>query len=146
MRRHEALAELSRDHHQALAAALVLKRAGEQDAAEAARRFLEFWREHGSLHFRIEEELLLPGYAEHADPGEEAVVRVLVDHVVIRRQAARLERGDAPVADLVALGERLEAHVRHEERVLFPRIEEALPEDELIALGQRIAAAEAGTA
>jgi iron-sulfur cluster repair protein YtfE (RIC family) len=29
------------------------------------------------------------------------------------------------------LGERLERHIRHEERVLFPLIEEALPDDEL---------------
>lgn len=29
------------------------------------------------------------------------------------------------------LGERLERHIRHEERVLFPMIEEALPDHEL---------------
>lgn len=33
-------------------------------------------------------------------------------------------------------------HVRHEERVLFPMIEEALPEDELARLAQRIEEAE----
>ena len=42
------------------------------------------------------------------------------------------------------LGERLERHIRFEERELFPMIEVALPDDELTQLGDAFARAEAG--
>lgn len=56
-----------------------------------------------------------------------------------------LERSADPgPATLRELGERLEHHIRSEERVLFPMIEEALPVDELERLGAAFARAEAG--
>lgn len=142
MKRSVALQPLSRDHHQALAVAQRLRRAdGESEAAAARDAFLEFWRSHGNEHFREEEELLLPAYAEHGDPGHPLVVRVLVEHVVIRQRARRLAGSAAPAAaDLRDLGERLASHVRLEERELFPLIESALPGDALDALARALAA------
>ena len=68
---------------------------------------------------------------------------MLTDHVEIRRRAGELGDGaDAGAAQLNALGEMLSDHVRHEERVLFPMIEEALSDDELGELAQRIDEAE----
>jgi hemerythrin-like domain-containing protein len=143
MKRSEALQPLSRDHHRALEVALKLRRATEADVAEVSREFLTFWREHGALHFRVEEDVMLPAFARHGDPTSPEVVRVLTDHVEIRRRAADLEAGpDSPASDLNALGEMLNDHVRHEERVLFPLIEESLPTDELVELAQRVEEAE----
>jgi hemerythrin-like domain-containing protein len=143
MKRSEALRELSRDHHRALEAALRLRRATDADARRAAAGFLAFWRDHGALHFRLEEDVILPGVASHLNPTDPAVVRVLTDHVEIRRRAVELGDGaDAGAAQLNALGEMLSDHVRHEERVLFPMIEEALSDDELGELAQRIDEAE----
>jgi hemerythrin-like domain-containing protein len=144
MRRHEALAELSRDHHQALACALVMKRARPESAADTAAAFLAFWRAHGAKHFRIEEEILLPAFARHHDPHDEVVTRVLAEHVEIRRDAQRIEGGPCDAALLNDLGTRLDAHVSHEERTLFPIVERELPEGELIELARAIAAAESG--
>ena len=146
MKRSESLAALSRDHHQALYQAMRLRRAGEDDLAEVREAALEFWSGHGALHFRIEEELLLPGFARHADPDQEAVARVLLDHVWLRERFAALREERLDLAGTHELGERLERHVRHEERVLFPLIESALPDEELAALGRAIAAAEASGA
>ena len=71
-------------------------------------------------------------------------MRVLVEHVDLRRRAQALADTDAPaLADLHELGARLRTHIRHEEDVLFPLIEESLPHDELVALGAAIARAEA---
>ena len=42
------------------------------------------------------------------------------------------------LAALRELGERLESHIRHEERVLFPMIEEALPMEELEQLATAV--------
>jgi iron-sulfur cluster repair protein YtfE (RIC family) len=73
------------------------------------------------------------------------VVRVLVEHVEIRRQASEVASGGDPgCAELRELGELLEGHIRHEERVLFPLIEDALPRDELRRLAVALEAAEAG--
>jgi len=92
---------------------------------------------------RVEENVMLPAFAQHGDPTCPEVVRVLTDHVEIRRRAADLESASDPdAADLNALGEMLNDHVRHEERVLFPLIEESLPPAELEALAQRIDEAE----
>jgi hemerythrin-like domain-containing protein len=142
MKREEALQDLSRDHHDALYRALRMKRASESDLEQVSADMLEFWGEHGARHFRIEEEVLLPAFAAHGDPEHPAVVRVLVDHVWIRERMQRLAERDLDVPAVHDLGRRLDAHVRHEERVLLPLIEQGLPDDALAHLGKRIAAAE----
>lgn len=141
MKRSEALQPLSRDHHQALAVALSLRRADAESAGAAAASFLEFWRSHGQAHFREEEEILLPAYAAHADAGHPLVARVLIDHVEIRERAQRLERvaPDAAPDELNELGERLAEHVRVEERELFPLIEAALPAEAAASLAAALA-------
>lgn len=143
MKRDQSLAELSRDHHRALRGAILMKRATEADRDEVRDAVLAFWTAEGAKHFRIEEDMLLPAYAAKADPGSEAVVRVLVDHVWIRERMERLAADGLDLEELHQLGQRLDDHVRHEERVLFPLIEEALDTETLAELGRRIAAAEA---
>lgn len=148
MKRDEALAPLSRDHHQALFRALKLKRADADTATEALAEMIDFFDSHGAHHFRVEEDVLLPLYVRDggADPADEAIVRVLTDHVWIRARIAALrEAGDPSVAELRELGERLDAHVRHEERVLFPEIELALTPEQLESLAAAVAAAEAAS-
>jgi hypothetical protein len=89
--------------------------------------------------------LLLPAFARHAGVDDPAIVRVLTDHVDLRGRGQELERSaDPDPAALRELGERLESHIRFEERVLFPMIEEALPVDELERLGAAFARAESG--
>jgi hypothetical protein len=140
MKRTEALRPLSRDHHAALVAAKALRDAADPEPARVA--FLEFWHEHGSQHFRVEEEVLLPGWALHAEVDRAAVARMLEDHLAIRREALRLESGAVPVSELHELGTRLEKHVRFEERELFAMIEEALDPEALDRLAGAIEEAE----
>jgi hemerythrin-like domain-containing protein len=143
MRRHQVLAPLSRDHQRGLLAAHRLIGVTLADAAEARSRFLSFWLSEGNRHFRCEEEVLLPAFARHAPADHEAVVRVLTEHVDIRRRAFDLEVLATPgVEALRELGQRLRDHIRHEERVLFPLIEEALPQSELNRLPGAMLAAE----
>jgi hypothetical protein len=60
-------------------------------------------------------------------PADEPALRtrLLAEHAEIRRRAK-------------ALGELLAAHVRFEERELFPVLEARLSHDELIELGRRL--------
>lgn len=143
MKRSEALRTLSHQHHQGLFAALQLKRADRETAADARQTFIDFFEREGARHFRIEEELLLPAFARHAGCDEPAIVRVLTEHVELRRRGQDLEaEADPDEGALRELGERLERHIRFEERVLFPMIEEALPPDELERLAAAIERAE----
>jgi hemerythrin-like domain-containing protein len=142
MKRSEALAPLSRDHHVALEAALRLRRATPETVDTATTRFATFWRDAGARHFEIEEELLLTALDDGGPRWDEALARVRAEHAEIRARADRLDPGDVDRAR--ELGELLAAHVRFEERTLFELLEGALTEDELAALGRAVARAEAG--
>jgi hemerythrin-like domain-containing protein len=143
MKRSEFLQTLSREHHQGLYVALLLRRATAVTSATARRAFLEFWRGEGRRHFRVEEEVLLPAYARHGPVDEPAVVRVHTEHVDLRRRSADLEAEGSPsLTELRELGRRFEQHIRHEERILFPMIETALPEVELSELARSLERAE----
>ena len=141
MKRSDALASLSRDHHHALVAAQRLRRADDATAADARDAFLTFWDADGRTHFRLEEELLLPAYAAFGDAHHPLVLRALGEHVEIRQRAAALSAA-ADVDALHDLGERLAAHVRLEERELFVLIEETMPPEPLAAVAAQLDAAE----
>ena len=135
MKRADALQPLSRDHLKALLAA---KRVGEaEDVDTAARAFTAFW-DAERYHFRVEEEILLPHWAAHADVDAAAVERMLADHLAIRADALRLEGEKLSLDELHALGNRLHDHVRFEERVLFPMIEKALDAEAMERLGAHL--------
>lgn len=140
MKRADALQPLSRDHLQALLAAKALREAEDPDAARSA--FLDFWRDHGAHHFRVEEEVLLPQWALYAEVDRPAVNRMLEEHLAIRREALRLVAGEGGLEDLRALGDLLHDHVRFEERELFPAIEESLNEEQLARLVPAVEEAE----
>lgn len=143
MERNEALRALSHQRHQGLFVGLQLKRVRQESAADARKDFLDCF-ERGSSHFRAEEELLLPAFARHTGVDDPAIVRVLREHADLPGRAQDLERSaDPDPAALHVLGERLESHIRFEERVLFPMIEEALSLNELARLGAAFALAEA---
>lgn len=137
MKRGEALAILSRDHHHALVVAQRLNRA-DADSSEAARSgYLAYWDAEGRRHFQLEEELLFPAYAAHGDARHPLILRALGDHVAIRCRTAQLAANPAPATDsLHELGAALVAHVRLEERELFAVIEAAMPADELLELAR----------
>lgn len=141
MKRSEALTSLSRDHHAALHIALTLSRADDPDRARDS--FLEFWNDDGRLHFRVEEEVMLPVWALYGVPDRDGVSRMLGDHLAIRRAALLVESGQASLPDLHDLGDRIRAHVRFEERELFPLIEDRLEPEQLDHLAGAIAEAEA---
>jgi iron-sulfur cluster repair protein YtfE (RIC family) len=134
VKRHPALQQLSRDHHQALVVAQALKRAGKDTAEDAHKRFLDYWETEGREHFREEEEILLPALARFTDLDQPIVARVLVDHIRIRALAEQ----QAEVGRLHELGSQLEQHIRREERELFALIEREIPDQELFELAARL--------
>ena len=147
MRRSAALASLSRDHHEALVLAQKLRRATPATVTTSRESFLAYWQAHGQNHFRLEEEILFPAYAAHGDPHHALIARALCDHVAIRHHAQALAGAAEPTLDGAAeptldalheLGHQLAAHVRLEERRVFPLIEQAMPSDELAVLARAL--------
>ena len=142
MKRSPELAALSRDHHRALEAALRLRRATDETLEPAVGHFLEFWGRHGEQHFAIEERLLLPALPDDDAEWAEATRRVHAEHREIRAGASSLaDASSVPAAR--GVGELLTAHVRFEERTLFPLVERRLSPAALADLGRALAAAEA---
>jgi hemerythrin-like domain-containing protein len=141
MKRDESLRPLSREHHRALVTARALQES--KSSVDLANRFLTFWREDGRRHFRIEEEVLLPTWALHASVDRNGVAKMLEDHLDIRRSALNVEARGLSADEARQLGQRLEAHVRFEERELFPLVEAALDGEALSQLAVAIEKAEA---
>jgi hemerythrin-like domain-containing protein len=142
MKRHPALIPLSRDHHNGLVQALRLRRAVDGDASArlaAAREFVEFFRNEERVHLRDEEEELFPLFLRHVQSQPAPLREARVQHMELEGFARTLEialaAGIADRETLNAAGELLDAHIRLEERQLFPLIEELVPDDELGRLG-----------
>lgn len=138
VKRTPELAPLSRDHHHALVAAQRLRQATQDSAAAAREQAIAYWRSDGELHFRLEEEVLLPAYADHGDAYADLVAHVLCDHVALRSRIAALERDQLSLDRMRDLGRRLAEHVRLEERELFPLIERTLPPPALAAVADAL--------
>lgn len=139
IRRHETLKPLSRHHMEGLHLALKLKQAGMKESklseVEIIQDAHEFWEPGGQSHFREEEEILLPAYAEYEDIDHPTVVQMLLEHVWIRSYMTRLLGKESMYAsEMQKFGALLESHIRDEERTIFPMIEKALPEEKLIEL------------
>lgn len=139
MKRHPALQPLSDDHHGALVLARQVRRAGASGEPGALARV---WEDAGRRfarelepHFAVEEERLFP-QLEAAGAGLLAE-RARSEHARLRA----LVRGEADPARAVAFGELLHAHVRFEERELFPRAERVLAPSLLEAAGRAALAA-----
>ena len=139
MKRHPALLPLSRDHHDGLVQAVRLRRAAADGDASArlaaAREFVEFFRNDERLHLRDEEEELFPLLLRHVQSEPAPLREARVPHRQLEGLARTLEiavaAGSVDRETLDAVGELLDAHVRLEERQLFPLIEELVPDDEL---------------
>jgi hemerythrin-like domain-containing protein len=143
VKRSPALAPLSRDHQHALYAALRLRRAEAEGLSDAVDHFLRFFDDEGRRHFEIEEELILRALPDDEGNWTAAVERVREDHAAIRQATAQAEWTSESAQ---ALGTRLNDHVRFEERVLFPIVEERLAPEDLERLGVAVAEAERANA
>jgi iron-sulfur cluster repair protein YtfE (RIC family) len=138
MKRHRSLAPLSHDHHDALVQARRLRAAGEDsDPSTVAWAFLRFFAKETVRHFREEEELVFPAVLDFPEVRE-PLVQALLEHVRLHALTKALRHAldfGRPITPIMhELGELLVAHVRHEERCLFPLIERLLDDSTLAAI------------
>lgn len=136
MKRSAALRDLSDDHHTALVLALHARRAAASgDANSVASAWAAIDREFLKQlepHFAIEERWLAPPLAV---TGEAALpARMREDHDALRGFVA--SGGDRSAEVLGRFAARLAAHVRFEERELFPAAERCLSPEALAAIAR----------
>jgi hypothetical protein len=144
VKRHPSLIPLSHDHHHhhhALVEARRLRRGADADAA--ARRatcesFLRFFSQESVRHFRQEEERLFPLLVDQQEWPSDLLTQALLEHQRLHALVDRLDHelalGEPDTGLMQELGRLLEAHVRLEERQLFPLIQETVPDAALSAL------------
>lgn len=141
MKRHPALIPLSHDHHAELVQARRLRLASGSDVPEAraaaATEYVSAFFTETASHLRVEEEQLFPLLERHAG-GSPLLERVLNEHGELRGLASALREevaaGDVSGETMLQLADLLDAHVRREERELFPVIEQTVPDAELRSL------------
>lgn len=123
MKRSAALQPLSREHHTALTLAKACERAAHSGVAEqvsaVCNRAIQSFKNELEPHFQIEEQSLLP-LLKGAET-QLLVQRTLADHLQLRALLRDLQQNDADALD--SFGKCLSAHVRFEERELFPALE-----------------------
>ncbi len=136
MKRHEALIPLSRDHHGTLILARLLRsdappyKGLPHDAEGKAEYALKHYREELLEHFEREEKMIpvLMGINPTLDSllacmkTEHQEFHSLFNSITINRELSN---------QLDTIGRALESHVRKEDRVIFPLIQESFTEEVL---------------
>jgi hemerythrin-like domain-containing protein len=145
MKRDPRLVRLSWDHHHGLA--LARRISGElpgldgDGLADLYADVLSFWAAGLLPHFRAENECLLARLIRHLPDDAESVTQTQRDHLDIEGLVADMRDATDQFARrdaLEAFAERLRAHIRWEEAVLFEVAQSALSEAELDTVGREI--------
>ena len=144
-RRHESLIPLSREHHYGLMLCLRIHRGlplrkhdetwARVKAAQAAR----FFATDLTAHFKAEEEALFPAMRDFSGASG-LLSELLTEHRKLEALAERL-RGTEAAKLVDALGEfadLLEAHIRKEERELFPLYERQMNPEGAAEVGREV--------
>ncbi len=150
MKRHPALQRLSKEHHLGLIYAYRLMNTSRLEAfmgatvltlPQAAADYLEFWPQL-RRHNLLEEEVLVSEYRLVSPVLPPEWEKMLAEHRRLYELSEllkqQLETNILQTAILFDLGELLEAHIRLEERVIFPMLEANLPPEILLGLQAKL--------
>ena len=90
----------------------------------------QFWEKDLNKHFMLEESHLVP-YLRKKEFPEYIIQSLLRDHELLRVLSQRILNGGASYKGFLAFSTLLENHVRFEERLVFEKAQEMIPEQEL---------------
>lgn len=135
LKRNENIQPLSREHHHGLLFCWKI-RTGLKKNIEVNRimRYVEyFYNAHLKSHFREEETLLFDKIKhEMCDDAQK-------DHWEISELVSKILSGENDIrSNLVELSNKVDDHIRFEERKLFPFLEETLTEADLTMIGEQL--------
>lgn len=132
LKRHKALQPLSKEHHFALLLCWKIRRGLELGIdPERIGRYLEkMWSRQLDLHFNIEEEFVFPilesenKLVHDAISDHRAIKRLILSEPFTEKSLNRIE-------------EKLEAHIRMEERQLFPLVQSMASEEQMAYINSK---------
>lgn len=128
-KRHKALQPLSREHHYGLLLSWKIRAGFSKDVdPKRIRAYADwFYKNHLIPHFNMEEKHIFP----ILENNNELVKRALADHRHLKRL---FEAREDDTITLHGIEEELEQHIRFEERVLFPEIQNVATKDEFLQI------------
>lgn len=142
MKRHKSLISLSNDHQHVLSLALKLKYSKkplsstlQEEISSLKKTLFDKFEKDIRPHFLLEETCLVPLFENNA-----LLNQMLDEHKKLEGLYNKITKNtenwdlNHQREKLNLLGELLDLHIRFEERELFPMIEEALNEDQLLEL------------
>ena len=126
MKRHEALVQLSRDHHFGLLLCWKLKEGLKKEVSvERMSKYIGlFYLQNLKPHFAEEEETIFKVLGEDHPLIKEAISQ----HRTFEKMIGEVFKTPAQIEEFRAL---LELHIRTEERQIFPEIEKQATEEQL---------------
>jgi len=130
-RRHDSLIPLSREHQYGLMLCLRIHRGLIEHGADSkwltmkANHSVLFFEGELVTHFKAEEEFLFPEMSEFTGAAR-IIDELLTEHLRIKRLIDQLRRAEprSLAVTLKEFADLLEAHIRKEERELFPVYEQ----------------------
>lgn len=136
MKRDVSLQPLSRQHHDTLMACLMIEKGVRKNTdLKILQDFTrQLWEKDVNKHFMLEENHLVPHLRQKKFP-EYIIQSLLRDHELLRVISQRILNGGASYKGFLAFSTLLVQHVRFEERLVFEKAQEMIPENELMAVG-----------
>ena len=141
MKRHPSLAPLSRDHHGALLLSRLLQKGAPvykglpENNLDKLVYAKSFYVKELVPHFKKEEAAMQVVKGTTADI-DKIISEIFSEHSELSNLFDGLHEDNFTVEQLDILGKKLEAHVRKEERILFPMIQENCSVKVLDEIGQ----------
>ena len=142
MKRHEALAPLSRDHHEALIVSQLLKKdapfyKGLPISVEGKVNYAtDFFEKHLKRHFEKEEKVFAIVKTIHPEEIGLLVSELTEEHHALANLFSEIGSKENPIETMHRLGELLNNHIRKEERNLFPLLQKHCTEEMLEKISQ----------
>ena len=135
MKRNPNIVPLSKEHHFGLLHVWKIRQGLKKEIAPAriAQYVVFHWEHEQKAHFEEEEKYLFPYITN------KLIDQALEEHHLLRDLIAQITT--QPTATLLEeYATRLNDHIRYEERVLFPYMEENLSEEQLTEIGKNLSA------
>lgn len=144
MKRHKALIPLSHDHHHGLLLAQLIKKNAPdykglpKDLQGKINYTLETYNSSLINHFDDEEKILFPFVVGKDGKLDYLIDEIIGEHRLLENLITELPTSKNQTILLDEIGRILESHIRKEERVLFPKVQKILSEDELSVLEKNL--------
>lgn len=149
MKRHPSLVPLSRQHHEGLLTARLLREDAPPykglptDPEGKKGYYLHFYRQHLGPHLQLEERVLFPFLRGRHQTLDQLMDELEQEHRQIHDATGELRYPENLPGKLNVLGRLLEDHIRKEERVFFEQVQRLLPEPDLLHLQRQVEQAQA---